>query len=59
MLVFERTIAGVIRYRRVFFPRYDQLIELVKDLRASDVVRVFSAPAIYSNKVRPIVRSER
>jgi hypothetical protein len=59
MLVFERTVAGVIRYRRVFFPRYDQLIELVKDLRASDVVRVFSAPAIYSSKVRPIVRSER
>ena len=59
MLILERRIARVIRYRRVFFPRNDQLVELVKHLRPFDVVRVFFAPAASLNGVRPIDTAER
>jgi hypothetical protein len=59
MLIFERPIAGMIRYRRVFFPRQDQLVELVKHLQPFDVVRVFfAAPAVCSSGVRPIALGE-
>ena len=54
MIIFERPLAGVIRYRKVFFPRKDQLVELVQHLRPMDLVRVFSAPAICSGYIRPI-----
>jgi hypothetical protein len=59
MLILERQIARVIRYRRVFFPRNDQLVELVKHLRPFDIVRVFFAPAASLNGVRPIDGEER
>lgn len=54
MLIFERMIAGLIRYRRVFFPRDDQLVELVQHLQPFDLVRVFSAGMVCSSDLRPI-----
>jgi hypothetical protein len=58
MLIFERPIAGMIRYRRVFFPRHDQLIQLVEQLRAFDLLRVFSDHPASPSTIRPIARGK-
>jgi hypothetical protein len=56
MVVFERPIAALVHFRKVFFPREDQLAELVKSLRSFDVLRVFSSPTIFSDGVYPVVQ---
>jgi hypothetical protein len=58
MIVLHRSIAGMIRYRRIFFPTDEQLLGLVKNLGPLDLLRVFSTRAICSNEVRPISRNE-
>jgi len=54
MVVFERQIARLVRYRKVFFPSGEQLAGLVRNLRTFDVLRVFSSPTVFSNGIRPI-----
>jgi hypothetical protein len=56
MVVFERPIGEVARYLKVFLPREDQLAELAYNLRAFDLLRVFSGPAVSSNRVPPIAK---
>jgi hypothetical protein len=58
MLLLERRIAGLFRYRRVFYPRHDQLVRLLKHLGRFDVVRVFSDRTASSSGVRPIAQGQ-
>jgi hypothetical protein len=53
MVILERSIARIIRYRRIFFPKYDQLNQLTEGLAPFDLVRVFYCPDSES-RVRPI-----
>ena len=57
MVVFERRLGGVVRYRKVFLARADQLAELVRDLGPFDILRAFwqlDAP----HGVYPIFRTQ-
>jgi hypothetical protein len=57
MVIFERLIAGIVRYRKVFLPSSEQLADLVSNLRTLEVLRVFSSPTVVSNSIRPITAS--
>lgn len=41
MLIFHRNIAGVLNYRKVFFPRRDQVLAITQTIRRNDVIRIF------------------
>jgi hypothetical protein len=56
MVVFERAIGGAVRYLKAFLPGEQELTELAANLRRFDVLRVFSAPMMTSNRVAPIAR---
>jgi hypothetical protein len=59
MVVFQRTIGRVVRYRKVFLPTAEHLAELMSNSRWFDVLRVFSGPTVPPNGVLPIVRGCR
>ena len=54
MLILKRRIAGIIDYRRVFFPQDDQLLELVTNLKFPSMLRVFSFSTANLREVAPI-----
>jgi hypothetical protein len=58
MIVVERPIAGVVRYRKVYLPSEAQLTELVENLRPFDLLRAFWPAAVVSRDIRPVVQSE-
>jgi hypothetical protein len=59
MIIIERRIAKVVRYRRVYFPTQAQLSELVSNLRPWDLLRVFWAAATPSQGTRPVVQRQQ
>ena len=56
MVVFERHLMKIIRYRKVFFPTSEQLADLTHDLAPSGLVRVFFDPAQSAIKTCPVLR---
>ena len=56
MLLFERSIAGLVGYRKVFFASEAQLAELVRNLRPFSILRAFSS-AVLSNSIHTVVQS--
>jgi hypothetical protein len=58
MVIIERTMGKVVRYRRVFFPSEAQLDELVSGLRPLDLLRVFGSTSLTSHHFCPVVQSE-
>jgi hypothetical protein len=57
MIVIERTIARVLRYRKVYLPSAAQLADLVNDLRPLDLLRVFWPAVIISHPFSPVFQS--
>jgi hypothetical protein len=58
VIVIQRAIARVVRYRKVYFPSEAQLAELVSSLRPLDLLRVFGSASVPSHHIRPVVQSE-
>lgn len=57
MVTLERRI-GLLRYRKVYFPNRDAVLQIGRSMRATDVVRVFAAP--FSLEGLPnLVKSQR
>ncbi|HJU10094.1 MAG TPA: hypothetical protein VJ728_04415 [Candidatus Binataceae bacterium] len=58
MILIERRIANLARYRKVYLPSEAQLAELVDDLRPFDLLRAFWPTAIVSNRIRPVIQGQ-
>ena len=56
MVVFKRTMGGVVRYLKVFLPREDQLATLAANMGGLDVLRVFSGPPAVTSGVSAIAQ---
>jgi hypothetical protein len=56
MVVFERTMGGVLRYFKVFLPTEDQLARLASNMRPLDVLRVFAGPPAIVHGFSPIAQ---
>jgi Acetyltransferase (GNAT) domain len=59
LILIERAIARVLRYRKVFFASEDQLADLTKDLQARDFLRSFSPASILSTDVRLVYQRKQ
>lgn len=46
MVVLERKVGWLLRYRKVFFPTSEAVLHIASSMGPSDVVRVFAGPAI-------------
>jgi len=44
MVTIERRVAGLLHYRKMWFPGYEQALEITRSLGPTDVVRFFAAP---------------
>src|SRR5689334_10341298 len=59
MIIIERAIASLVRYRKVYMPTEAQLTELVSELRPFDLPRAFWPAAIVSrDHIRPVIQGE-
>ena len=58
MVVFERQIAGILRYRKVFLASGNQLDELVSNLRSFEILRAFWLLAAGSSGLRPLFQTQ-
>jgi GNAT acetyltransferase-like protein len=58
MIVFERRLGGMIRYRKVFLARSDQLQQLVTDMGPLDIMRVFWHLGNVSNEIPAVFQDE-
>jgi len=56
MVILDRAMGGMLRYLKVFLPTEDQLAELAYNLRALEVLRVFSAPTTPPKGFPPIAQ---
>lgn len=44
MVTIERRIGGLLRYRKVYFPDRDAMLQIDRSMTSTDIVRVFAAP---------------